>query len=201
MKNISYILLVSFLLLSCSVGNKKETTQQFPMKEPTKLEMLFMLPFDSVINHYDLSNDSIVEFPDLSAYTINSLDLSNNLLDTIIPHFLPKEIEKLNLSHNKYSGQLKIMEKTFYTLKELNISHNKLIRIYVGDPLYRIVVSHNDLVEVDIDHRNIQYLDISFNSNMPERVTFNPMLIDTIIREGVANGKPLIVPNGPDTIY
>ena len=143
---------------------------------------------------------SIVDFPDLSAYSIKTLDLSDNLLDTIIPCFLPKRLEKLNLSHNRYSGWLKIEEHTFSSLKELDMSYNQLIRILILDPLYRIIVSHNDLVEVDINHKNIQYLDISYNVNMSENVTFFPLWIDTIIREGVANGKPLINPNAPGFI-
>lgn len=88
-----------------------------------------------------------------------------------------------------------------HTLKELDISYNALTKIYIGEPLYRIIVSHNDLVEVDINHRHIQYLDISYNPNMSERVTFSPERIDTIIREGVANGKQLITPNAPMIIY
>ena len=43
----------------------------------------------------------------------------------------------------------------------------------------------------------MQYMDISYNSNMSERVTFNPVKIDTIVREGVADGKRLLAPNAP----
>lgn len=50
----------------------------------------FSLPQDSVIQVYDLSNDSISNFPDLSVYNIKSLDLSCNLLDTIVIDNLPK---------------------------------------------------------------------------------------------------------------
>lgn len=196
MKTISYILLVIFFLLSCSVGKKKDTIVS-PVKELTKLEKLLLLPYDSVMNYCDLSDDSIVSFPDLSSFTIKSLDLSYNLLDTIKPYFLPEGLEKLNLSHNKYRGQLRIEENTMCTLAELDISYNMLVKIYVGEPLYRIIVSHNDLVEVDINHKHIQYLDISYNFNMSERVTFNPERIDTIVREGVANGKRLISPHLP----
>ena len=62
--------------------------------------------------------------------------------------------------------------------------------------LYK-VLSHNDLSSVCLNHKNIQYLDISYNSNMSERVTFNPAKIDTIVREGVADGKRLLAPNAP----
>ena len=105
MKKIIYLLLVSLLILSCGMRNKKEVIQQLSVREFTKLEKLYLLPFDSVMNIYDLSNDSIVDFPDLSSYTIKSLNLSGNLLDTIIPRLLPKGLERLNLSNNKYKGR------------------------------------------------------------------------------------------------
>ena len=197
MKKLSYILLVSFLLLSCRIENKKDAIQQLSVKELTKLEKLSLLSPDSVIDYFDLSGDSIVNFPDLSAFNIKSLDLSYNLLDTIIPYFLPKGVEKLNLSHNQYSGYVLIKKNTIPILKELDMSYNQLHKIDIGEPLYRISLSHNDLSSVCLNHKNIQYLDISYNSNMSERVTFNPVKIDTIVREGVADGKRLLAPNAP----
>lgn len=190
------------LVLACKKGDKANTLELSQEEiKLTKLEKLLLLPQDTLIFSYDLSNDSLRTFPDLSAYTIKTLDLSGNMLDTIIPHYLPKGLDKLNLSHNKYRGQLRILENSMHTLKELDISYNALKTIYVGEPLYRIIVSHNDLVEVDINHRHIQYLDISYNSNMSERVTFSPERIDTIIREGVADGKQLVSPNAPMIVY
>lgn len=190
------------LVLACKKGDKANTLELSQEEiKLTKLEKLLLLPQDSLIFSYDLSNDSLRTFPDLSAYAIKTLDLSGNMLDTIIPHYLPKGLDKLNLSHNKYRGQLRILENSMHTLKELDISYNALKTIYVGEPLYRIIVSHNDLVEVDINHRHIQYLDISYNSNMSERVTFSPERIDTIIREGVADGKQLVSPNAPMIVY
>ena len=197
MKKLSYILLVSFLLLSCRIENKKDAIQQLSVKELTKLEKLSLLSPDSVIDYFDLSGDSIVNFPDLSAFNIKSLDLSYNLLDTIIPYFLPKGVEKLNLSHNQYSGYVLIKKNTIPILKELDMSYNQLHKIDIGEPLYRISLSHNDLSSVCLNHKNIQYLDISYNSNMSERVCFNPAKIDTIVREGVADGKRLLAPNAP----
>ncbi|WP_301868758.1 hypothetical protein [Bacteroides caecimuris] len=193
MKNIIYILLVSFLL-SCGMMSKKEVIDQLPTNELTKLETLFLLPYDSVMDYYDLSNDSIVNFPDLSAFTIKSLDLSHNLLDTINPLFLPKGLEKLNLSHNLYCGFILIRKNTVPYLKELDMSHNALNRIDISPPLYRINVSYNDLAIIDLNHKNIQYLDISYNSDISERVSFEPLWIDTLVRDGVADGKRLLGP-------
>ena len=188
------ILLFSPFLLSCRMGIRNESGKQPLTKELTKLEKLFWLPYDSVMVYYDLSNDNIENFPNLSAFTIKSLDLSHNLLDTINPLFLPKGLEKLNLSHNLYCGFILIRKNTIPYLKELDISHNALNRIDIAPPLYRINVSYNDLNVIDLNHKNIQYLDISYNSDISERVSFEPLWIDTLVRDGVADGKRLLGP-------
>ena len=194
MKYLIYILLFSPFLLSCRMGIRKESSKQRLTKELTKLKKLFLLPYDSVMVHYDLSNDNVENFPNLSAFTIKSLDLSHNLLDTINPLFLPKGLEKLNLSHNLYCGFILIRKNTIPYLKELDISHNALNRIDIAPPLYRINVSYNDLNVIDLNHKNIQYLDISYNSDISERVSFEPLWIDTLVRDGVADGKRLLGP-------
>ena len=136
MKYLICILLFSPFLLSCRMGIRNESGKQPLTKELTKLEKLFWLPYDSVMVYYDLSNDNIENFPNLSAFTIKSLDLSHNLLDTINPLFLPKGLEKLNLSHNLYCGFILIRKNTIPYLKELDISHNALNRIDIAPPLY-----------------------------------------------------------------
>ena len=107
MKYLIYILLFSPFLLSCRMGIRKESSKQPLTKELTKLKKLFLLPYDSVMVHYDLSNDNVENFPNLSAFTIKSLDLSHNLLDTINPLFLPKGLEQFNLSHKLYDPLFK----------------------------------------------------------------------------------------------
>ena len=194
MKYLICILLFSPFLLSCRIVIRNESGKQPLTKELTKLEKLFWLPYDSVMVYYDLSNDNIENFPNLSAFTIKSLDLSHNLLDTINPLFLPKGLEKLNLSHNLYCGFILIRKNTIPYLKELDISHNALNRIDIAPPLYRINVSYNDLNVIDLNHKNIQYLDISYNSDISERVSFEPLWIDTLVRDGVADGKRLLGP-------
>jgi len=192
MKYLICILLFSPFLLSCRMGIRNESGKQPLTKELTKLEKLFWLPYDSVMVYYDLSNDNIENFPNLSAFTIKSLDLSHNLLDTINPLFLPKGLEKLNLSHNLYCGFILIKKNTIPYLKELDMSHNALNRIDIAPPLYRINVSYNDLDNIDMNHKNLQYLDISYNSDISERVSFEPLWIDTLVRDGVADGKRLL---------
>ena len=75
MKNIGYVFFF-FFLISCKVGNKNKVVELPVVEELTKLEKLFLLPQDSVMDYYDLSNDSIVAFPDLSGYIIKSINLS-----------------------------------------------------------------------------------------------------------------------------
>ena len=173
--------------------NKKEVIQQLSVREFTKLEKLYLLPFDSVMNIYDLSNDSIVDFPDLSSYTIKSLNLSGNLLDTIIPRLLPKGLERLNL--------VNIRRCTIPSLKEVDLSYNTLDSIRITEPLYRIILSHNNLVFIGLNQKNIQYLDVSYNIHLNRLVRFEPSLIDTVISEGVAGGKTLIGPISKNAGY
>ncbi|EFI40265.1 putative adenylate cyclase [Bacteroides sp. 3_1_23] len=197
MKNRCCIFIVFLFLLSCQSGSKKKTVECVSIKELTKLEQLFLLPQDSIMVEYDLSNDCIVSFPDLSSYTIKTLNLSNNLLDTFIAAYLPKELEKLNLSHNRYRGILNI-EEFIPDLQELDISYNKLRTIEVGKPLYRLILSHNDFGVILLNHKNLRYLDVSYNSRLTQEVSFEPTQIDTVVREGVAEGKRLY---GPISIW
>lgn len=183
-----------FFLSSCQSRTIRETQECIKAKVLTKLERLYLLPIDSVINMYDLSNDSIAFFPDLSNYKIKSLDLSCNFLDTVIIGFLPQKLEKLNLSHNQIHGDLKIGENTIPNLKELNVSYNELESLDILESLFRIIASYNDLTDIQFKHGNIHYLDISYNIHLSNQVGFHPAEIDTVIREGVADGKPLVGP-------
>ena len=203
-----YIFLIVVLSFSCTgKEQKKQFENEVVEKEKlSKLEQLMLLPRDSVMVYYDLSNDSISEFPDLSDYTIKSLDLSYNLLDTIIVNYFPKEMVSLDLSNNLLNGflWLKIDDderldwKKLYnetTLREINLSHNNLSKILITFPLRKIVVSYNDMTYVEFNHGNIEYLDISNNPNLSNVIQFDPYVIDTIIRDNIANDKELVPSN------
>ena len=184
MKSVVYFAFVLLLLFSCK---RAQESQPVP-EELTKLERLYRIRPDSVMKSYDLSNDSLTEFPDLSKYVISSLDLSHNLLDTIIPERLPLGIERLNVSHNRLKGGLRLRRKTLIpTLKELNVSYNNLDELYVYEVL-RIIASYNNIKAMNISYTT-QYLDISYNK-LSGAVSFDPEMIDTIIYEG-AMGPPL----------
>lgn len=203
MKKRDYLLVFLAAFISCN--NKTNSEQKTePTKELSKLEQLLTLPVDSIINFYDLSNDSIREFPDLSEYTIKSLDLSHNEIDTLNADFLPKGIEKLDVSYNRLMDNLRFEVDTNYipldeyikrsdstTLREINLSHNKLKLIYIGFPLRKIIVSYNDVEHLDFYHKNIEYVDISYNPNLSNEVSFDPNTIDTVIYNNIANNKKL----------
>ena len=183
-----------FACMSCS--------EQHP-----KLERLHQISPDSVIAHYDLSGDSLKEFPDLSGYTIRSLDLSHNRLDTIIPERLPAGLEKLDLSHNRLEGELEVKEGSMPVLRELDLSYNRLEGISVKeDNLRRLILTHNNLYErVDVVRDKarfctIQYLDVSYNENLhlnKETFPIKSLGRDTFLVEGTRIKEeeiPFIVP-------
>lgn len=201
MRIISYILLVFMILLSCQPKNKSSINKDVDVAKLTKLEKLFLLPIDSIIYSYDLSNDSIIDFPDLSAYTIKTLDLSGNMLDTIIPHHLPNKLECLNLSNNRYKGYVNIRRYTIPFLKEVDLSNNSLDSIRITEPLYRILLAHNNLVSIGLNQKNVRYLDVSYNIHLNRLVRFEPSLIDTVISDGVAGGKNLLGPISKNAGY
>lgn len=150
MKITGYIIFLFLFLLSCQSGGKKETAECVPVKDQTKLDRLFLLPFDSVMNAYDLSN---------RRYTVPS------------------------------------------SFREVDLSYNFLDSIRITEPLRRIILSHNNLIFIGLNQERIQYLDVSCNIRLNRLVRFEPLLIDTIISEGVAGGKHLIGPISKNAGY
>lgn len=63
------------------------------------------------------------------------------------------------------------------------------------------ILSHNNLVFIGLNQKNIQYLDVSYNIHLNRLVRFEPSLIDTVISEGVAGGKTLIGPISKNAGY
>ena len=185
--------IAALFLFSCN--NKEDKTLLVAIKEPTKLEKLMLLPKDSVILHYDLSEDSLSGIPNLSAYTILSLNLSHNQIDTIVLKNLPEKLEKLNLSHNAFVGFIRINQYSIPNLKELDISYNKITVFSIYESVRRLILSHNELISLGFNQLNCYYLDISYNPQFSNRTTtFAPDEIDTIVRVGIANNKMLYNP-------
>lgn len=206
-----YLLLLLALGPSCSEAPKQRVQQQQKSIPPrhakqSKLERLKRMPKGKKIVHCDLSHDNIRRFPNLSGYTIESLDLSHNHLDTVIVNYLPKGLIRLNLSynqlkknlrmsidpHNKLSFKELTRRYASHPLRELNVSHNQIKWLSISFGVRKIMASHNDLRSVSFNHTNIKYLDISNNPHLSNVVDFTPEDVDTIIRNGIANDKPLI---------
>ena len=194
MKRTIYFILSLCLLAGCRQAPK-------PVEQPlSKLEQLYRICPDSVMEFFDLSNDSLTEFPDLSRYVIRSLNLSHNLLDTVIPERLPLGIEKLDLSYNCFRDTLEIGDVlrdeknipippfriiVIPTLADLDLSHNSLRYLLVwGSLLRRLDVSHNDSLDDINISRDLQYLDVSYDRNLG-RLAFDPRRIDTLVQEGI----------------
>ena len=218
MMNRLFLVLAVSLSLACNESQKKvvsavqqqkvqrgvKTKQVNKIRKISKLEQLRRLPKGSVISYCDLSNDNIRHFPNLSAYTIKSLNLSHNQLDTIILTHLPKGLVKLDMSYNQLKDvclyfaddnrlSFKAMCKRYDThpLKEINLSHNQIKELRIGFPLRKINVSYNNLTFINFNHGNIQYVDISYNPNLINEVDFDCQMVDTVIRVGISNDKPL----------
>ena len=188
------VCLFSLLCLLAACRQVPKATE--PERPLTKLEQLYRIRPDSVIPFFDLSGDSLTEFPDLSRYVIRSLDLSHNQIDTFLAERLPLGIEKLDLSHNCFSGDLTIGLKrgkegpflhfVIPTLADLDFSHNSLRDLHIySSSLRRLDVSYNDsLVDVYANHTILQYLDVSYDRNLGW-LTLIPQMVDTVIQEGI----------------
>ena len=159
-------------------------------KSLSKLERLHHVRPDSVMDYYDLSGDSLKEFPDLSRYVIRSLDLSHNQLDTFVPRYLPTGLEKLNLSYNRLEGKLEIHKLDVPMLEELDVSHNSLLEFFCRKPLRRLILAHN-MLDYNVWVSVSQYLDVSYNTYFCPHLLFDSASIDTIVSEGLADKEPL----------
>lgn len=160
---------------------------------------------------YDLSGDSLKEFPDLSRYMIRSLNLSHNQLDTIIPERLPLGLERLDLSHNRIEGLWYVKPYSFPTLRVLNLSHNRLegslimhrssffsltevdlshnrLEGFIGPRLRKLVLAHNRL-DYELDAAVTDYLDVSYNKDLYPRLSPNMDGVDTLVRTRLREGS------------
>ena len=176
-KRILAAICCGFCLTACN-GNLQDNI----LSNFSKLEQLRHVRPDSVMDYYDLSGDSLTEFPDLSMYVIRSLDLSHNQLDTIIPERLPLGLEWLDMSHNRMEGKWIMKRHSMSTLKGLDLSHNRLyaVNIQTDFPLQRLTLAYNRL-DYDVFLSEPHYLDISYNRNLARLVRFHPERTDTLV--------------------
>ena len=181
-KNIR-ILMAAGTAIWLSAASCTERKAETPEPDSGKLEILRHVRPDSVMDYYDLSGDSLTEFPDLSRYVIRSLDLSHNLLDTLPSGYLPRGLERLDLSHNRLAGEVKLDSCPFPVLRELDLSHNRLVGFMSDIPFRKLILAHNRL-DYHVRLSASQYLDLSHNPHMYRHLPFEPTLADTFICTG-----------------
>ena len=180
---------ISLAVLLCMACSVRRNVKAEPYRL-SKLERLRQEPPVRIMDRYDLSGDSLTEFPDLSMYAIRSLDLSHNLLDTIRSERLPLGLVNLDMSHNRLSGKLTVKYLALPHLHELDLSYNALTAISLTNYVDRIILSHNKLgwkIELGEIYR-IPYVDISYNENIYKAVRFDPEKVDTLVCEGLPGG-------------
>ncbi len=187
----STLFLFALVFLSC-VERKAEqatsATAEVVSDTRSKLERFLNNPTDSVYQHVDLSGDSIRQMPDLSAYTIESLDLSNNQIDSLIELNLPRKLQKLNLSYNRLHWRVEVKQ---IGLCEINVSHNTIRFFVFRPPIERAIATNNGMWGIHFDQaEQLQYLDVSNNPQMDHEMMFDHTVIDTIVRHNTAGGKP-----------
>lgn len=206
MRKVSLLLFLS--LLSCK---KEEKIISKPIilevkKEKTVAEILSELNTKDTIGYLDLSNKKLDSLPDLSSYKIESLDLSFNNLDTIPLSRLPLTLKKLKCTNNQlnnfgvfYSTKALALKKGYnnsaINFEEINLAYNKLkhFNYYYFDKksnLRKVIIANNELIQIHIGPKTLQYIDISNNKTLSNIIDFN-LKTDTIIRNNIKNDLPL----------
>lgn len=80
-----------------------------------------------------------------------------------------------------------------YPTDEIILSHNQISYANVSKSIRKLVISHNELEELYVEVKNMEYLDVSHNPNFNNVVWFNPKDIDTVLYDFTLNNKPLII--------
>ena len=200
-RKIKYIsLLIGVVLFTyCNSNSKNKSENAISTKATVSkkdgagiLEKL--KPGDS-LPELDLSSQGLTAMPDLSPFFIRKLNLSNNKISHFEPEKFPKNLSVVNLSYNEITISNIIIEKEdlrFKNLKEINLSNNNIKDASFTLNPERIDLSNNNLTYLSFGHRNIKYLDISNNPNMPNVVDFDPDMIATVKRDNISTDAPLI---------
>jgi len=115
MKKTYLLILITSTVISC------KSIPDFEYSKLTKTDTIYKL---------DMSNRNLKEQPNLSGYTIVDLNLSNNKILDFNETFLPKGVQKINLSNNK----LKAFHCQKTIIQNLNLSNNLLTTVQM--PLY-----------------------------------------------------------------
>lgn len=206
MRKVFFLLIL--LLISCKKEEKIVPKQiiQDVKKEKSIVEILSELNKKDTIKYLDLSHKNLENLPDLSFYKIESLDLSFNNLDTIPLSKLPLTLKKLKCTNNQltnfglyYSTKAMGLKKDYnnssINFEELNLSYNRLKHFNYNyrdekSNLRKVIISNNELFQIQISTKTLNYIDISNNKKLSNIVDFD-LKIDTIIRNNIKNDLPL----------
>ena len=198
-RKIKYIsLLIGVVLFTyCNSNSKNKSENAISTKATVSkkdgagiLEKL--KPGDS-LPELDLSSQGLTAMPDLSPFFIRKLNLSNNKISHFEPEKFPKSVEIIDLKSNDLSKIImNYRDSLLLNLKKINLSFNKLEKVILSNNPEEIIVSNNKLTYLNFGHRNIKYLDISNNPNMPNVSDFDPDMIATVKRDNISTDAPLI---------
>ncbi|MDO4729347.1 MAG: hypothetical protein Q4B43_10155 [Bacteroidota bacterium] len=184
------LIILAGFLFSCKNIQQQEITKE---SEPqlSKLEQLKKHRSDIPLDYIGLSNENLTEMPYLGDYTIKSLNLSHNQIDKLIWAFLPKGIQKLDMSYNSLTI-IRGYKNIDYPMKELNVANNNITYISSYSPITRLIATNNNIEEIRFNIQNTTYLDILNNPNFNYNVYFDPNEIDTLLSD-----KPLKIIKPP----
>lgn len=198
-RKIKYIgLLIGVVLLSCCNSNTKNKSENAVstttiVSKKDGLGVLEKLKSGDSLVELDLSGQGLIAMPDLSTFFIRKLDLSNNNISLFEPQKFPKNVEIIDLKSNNLKKLItSYKDSLLLSVKKIDLSNNKLVSISISFEPEEIIVSDNKLTYLSFNHRNIKYLDISNNSNMPNVVDFDPDMIATVKRDNISTDAPLI---------
>lgn len=202
MKKYNYFLALAFIIIiSCKVSSF-----QINKKTESVEKLLAKLNTNDTLDLLDLSGRYIKEMPDLSKFKIRKLNISNNLLDSLLIDKLPNYLIELDASNNYISNNLnfiyvanenkKLKNNTSKNLKKINLSNNQIIGVsfYMHDTdIDHIVLSNNNLQKLNLyfKGKKISYLDVSNNSKFSNIVSFDPEKIHTIKSKNISVNEEL----------
>lgn len=149
---------------------------------------------NDTVNIVNLSNKKIKTFPDLSAYTITKLDLSNNYIEDFNEEFLPKGITDLDISKNKIKGVVKI--KKSKNLSNVNMSYNEIEMFLTDLTIKKLNISNNKLKSIQMPWYtpkdiSLDTLNISNNMTLSNVLGFIPEIYKVIYRDNISNKEQL----------
>lgn len=179
MKNTTFSLTIILLLLVSCAGAGKIKKEKSNGKDK--------------ITRPDLSGRHLTELPNLRDSSIEILDMSNNMisiLDSSAISKLPSSLKVLNIIGNRLQELIYVLKEDLPNLTSLGLSHNKLSSIRIGSQLSSLNLSRNRINYINLNVRNLDSLDISYNPELSNLLLFDIDMIKSIKREAILNDEP-----------